>query len=173
MRTDPRSVPFNCDLRNLGIVHFTLLFRSLFLVDTKSNQSKKAKIKTKQIMIATTNQEHENTQARIIDERCQDWYYLSDDCREEDMMERMEEDRIFRDVREVDHTPIERSNNISCSRISLSPAWSEDSMEHLEPLKPTTDHTEIRFYWDGAPSNSVNKISDFDMDSGRIQKLNF
>jgi hypothetical protein len=124
-------------------------------------------------MIATTNQEHAKRQDKIIDERCQDWYYLSDDCREDDVMERIEEGTIFRDVPDVDHTPIEKSNNTSCSRISRSPAWSQDSMEHLDPVKPTTDHTEIRIYWDGSPSNSVNKISDFDMESGRIQRLNF
>jgi hypothetical protein len=124
-------------------------------------------------MIATTNQEHAKRQDKIIDERCQDWYYLSDDCREDDMTERIDEDTIFRDVPDVDHTPIEKSNNTTYSRISLSPAWSQDSMEHLDPVKPTTYHTEIRIHWDEAPSNSVNKNSDFDMDSRRIQRSNF
>lgn len=88
------------------------------------------------------------------------------------MMERMEEERIFRDVPDVEHTPIEKSNDTLCSRISLSPAWSQDSMEHLDPVKES-DQKDLLIYFDEAPLSSVNKISDFVMDSGKIQKLNF
>eukprot|EP00980_Cylindrotheca_fusiformis_P010426 scaffold2315_cov113-Cylindrotheca_fusiformis.AAC.19 len=125
-------------------------------------------------MISSNNQENSNSQAKIQDGYRRDWYFTCDDSREDGMMEeRVDgETKIFREGADVDHTPIEQSNDSPCTIITLSPAWSQDSMEHMDPVKPT-GQTEVFIYWDETPSSSVTKISDFVRDSERIQKLNF
>ena len=95
---------------------------------------------------------------------------------------------IFRDLPDTNHTPIEYSNDT----IALSPAWSfeslldrEDESDHFKPMDHYNSSTATstpsspqptRVYLTTAgasPLNSVNRISDFDMNSGIIQRLNF
>ena len=105
---------------------------------------------------------------------------FSEDTREEEMDMRGMEDQqcIFRDLPDADFTPIDLSND--SQRIPLSPAWSQDSMEDPEELKPSmaidvsTSTSQQLYYLHNGPSSSlVARISDFDMNSGTIQRLNF
>ncbi|CAJ1962119.1 unnamed protein product [Cylindrotheca closterium] len=109
---------------------------------------------------------------------------FSEDTREEEMFDirsMMMEDqqRIFRDLPDADYTPIETSND--SQRIPLSPAWSQESMEDPEELKPSMaidasnapSQQQQLYYLNGPSSNFVARISDFDLNSGTIQRLNF
>lgn len=97
---------------------------------------------------------------------------------QDEMMQSSSE--IFRDLPDADYTPIERSNDT----LYMSPAWSLESfiMEDAEELKAaavetttTAPSSSQSMYLNAgpAPSSLVTRISDFDMNSGTVQRLNF
>lgn len=96
------------------------------------------------------------------------------DCRDELSSESIDESAIFRDMPDPTYTPIEESNDTAYSRIALSPAWSQDSTDDrnlFDTMK--LEQAAICIYCDATTSDSVSHISDFAMDSGRIQQLKF
>eukprot|EP00526_Cylindrotheca_closterium_P020319 CAMPEP_0113615810 /NCGR_PEP_ID=MMETSP0017_2-20120614/7903_1 /TAXON_ID=2856 /ORGANISM="Cylindrotheca closterium" /LENGTH=128 /DNA_ID=CAMNT_0000525079 /DNA_START=80 /DNA_END=466 /DNA_ORIENTATION=+ /assembly_acc=CAM_ASM_000147 len=122
------------------------------------------------------NQENVELKQDIAADSRQECSFLEDSREEEEMdttMRCREEQCIFRDLPDSDFTPLDSSNDTH-QRIPLSPAWSQESREDPEMLKPTVDTAPSQVsYLNGSPSNFVTRISDFDMNSGTIQRLNF
>lgn len=115
---------------------------------------------------------------------------------DEEMMRCSSPESIFREMPDLDYTPIDQSNDTI--PLPLSPAWSQDShMEELQDVKqqqPMARTTSTRsassssrtssssssrpsqvYYLNAGstPASSVSRISDFDLNSGTIQRLNF
>ena len=130
-------------------------------------------------MITNNNEDNIETKDIAVDYR--EEYTFSEDSREEEMDLRwMEEQCIFRDLPDAEYTPMESSNDTMTHRIPLSPAWSQESMEDPEELKPsmvmdhhTTPSPQVYYLSNETRSSHVTRISDFDLTSGTTQRLSF
>lgn len=136
----------------------------------------------KMITNNNNNNNQENIETKDIAVDYREEYTFSADSREEEMDLRcMEEQCIFRDLPDAEFTPMESSNDTMTHRIPLSPAWSQESMEDPEELKPSmlmmnpTPPTSPQVYYlsNGTQSGHVTRISDFDLTSGTTQRLSF
>ena len=114
----------------------------------------------------------------LVDDFRQECSFENREEREQDMdMRCSSPEGIFRELPDSNYTPIEFSNDT----IALSPAWSQDSLLDImeeDDHKPSatnaaTSSSHMYLSAGASPSNSVTRISDFDMNSGTIQRLNF
>lgn len=99
---------------------------------------------------------------------CQQEFDIRDDSFSESNELVNNNKRIFREEPDMHHTLIDKSNNSTFSRISLSPAWSEDdsgeerlesSFAFLDFVVELSDDTATRIYWEQQLDTSSDSVS--------------